>query len=283
MTNFDVTDGATETGAAFAAGAAAVELREVEVDGVRIAVVPAAWRAEVLDVEAKMAHPRRKTGTVTARTVQSFVDYVKRHKSEATIAFAADTGVVTAVLDHHEPVFADEGGDTAAAGWGQHRAVLQRPQTPAFKAWTGANGRPLSQLQFAEFLEDRMREVVEPNGADLFELAKFFQASQNVSFSSARNLANGEVQLHYVEELDGRNGAGDRGVPTQFVVRLQPYADSEAFDLAARLRWRLADGKVSFVFHLDEQLVDLLDEEHEKAVATVEEQTEITVVRGTLS
>lgn len=263
----------------FTEGKAAKPVHDVE--GVPVIVLPdgdGEWRHEVVDVEKHLANPRRKRGSVVVRDVASFIAYVKRHQTESTIAAATDEGDIVAVLDHHAP------GPDGEAGWGEHSVQLHRPRTTAFKAWVATDRKPLTQVQFAEFLEERIGEIVAPDGADLIRVAQTFTASKKINFSQAHRLDNGQMQAQYVEELEGgASGAGGTlQVPTAFDLLLQPYRDSESFPISAALRWRLNEGRLTFTFLLSEVLEQRLEEIHDEAIDEVESATGVTVLRGSL-
>lgn len=262
---------------------------KMDPENIRLTVLPnehGQWTVDVTDLEKYAEHPRRKKGAIKVRDVASFVAYIKRHKNDGTIAFAAD-GVVSAVLNHHDAFVLSEG----EAGWRDHTITLEREFHTAFKAWTTRSNQWMAQDTFAEFLETRMGEIITPAGAELFEIAEFFQANTAIGFSSSKLLSNGRVQLHYTEDIAATGGKeGDKQVPTEFTIQLRPYRDSkppeagqpdhEQFIVKAKLRYRLQSGKVSFMFILGEELESFMDALHDDVIREVELQASITVLRG---
>lgn len=245
------------------------------VDGMTVLVVPdgeGRWRTETLDLEQYQDHPRRKKGRAIFRDEASFTIYVNRHKGAGTLLAADQKGVVTAELNHHAPT-------DGPAGWADHVARLERPFTPAWLAWQAADGRDLSQRAFAEFLEDRISEIVTPDGAALLEIATQFSATKEIVFASAFRLENGDVKLEYRDDTR----TGDVTVPTAFVVRLQPFRDGAGFDAEAKLRYRLADGgKLTFRFVLAEDVAEHFEDLLEDTYAEITEATELPVLKGAL-
>jgi uncharacterized protein YfdQ (DUF2303 family) len=240
------------------------------VDGLSIAILPGneimgAFEKEVLDLEQYLAHPRRKTGVVLVRDIESFTTYVNRHATAATVIFYDEGGDATAIFDHHEPVEAQ-----SRAGWGRFQARLERPYTPQFAAWKAANGKWFKQRDFALFLEDRIAEISEPPGADLLELAQKFRASKSISFRSEKRLSDGQTQIEYIEEIEGSSGATSKLVmPESISVVVRPYQDSPAMTFRARLRWTLQDAAVAFSIVLPESVADDLRSIHEAAIADI--------------
>ncbi len=254
------------------------------VAGVPVALVPEGWLVQPLDFEKLLPKPSRKKATIAVRDVESFIAYVNRHMEPRTIAFADAAGTIRCVIDHHEAY--SDGDFPGDAGWGEHVVQLTREQTTAWKEWTLHNGAWMSQEEFAEFLEERITEIIAPAGALLFELATFFQASKTIGFSSARRLDNGQVQLAWAETLEGKGRSGDIEVPTEFALQLRPYKDSwpegdgGQFVTRARLRWRLHQQAVMFAFVLGEEVELFLDGVHAAAIEHVREETGVTVLLG---
>ena len=228
---------------------------------------------ETIDTERYAANPRRATGNATFRDVESFVAYVNRHAGDGTAIFADDQGGMRAVFNHH----------ATDPGWRDFTATLARPQTPAFRAWMATAGKAMSQYDFAEFLEVRLGEIAEPDGSVLLEAAQEFRAHKTLRFRSEKRLNNGQTQLEYIEQVEGGAdpGSGKLSLPAELVVVLQPFRDSDAFNVRVRLRWSLPDRNVQFTLLFDDTLRDQLDAIYDAAIAAVREGTGLAVYRGT--
>ncbi|RVJ02487.1 DUF2303 family protein [Sinorhizobium medicae] len=112
-------------------------------------------------------HPRRKSGTAKVATLESLISLIDRHKTEHSAIFAEtnwENPSITAVFDYHE---AKNGG---LADNGKHRAHYEFPLSEEWKAWVKINGKPLEQVEFAEFIEDHIAELSAP---DSFEAEDF--------------------------------------------------------------------------------------------------------------
>ena len=68
----------------------------------------------------------------------------------------------------------------------------------------------MTQVDFARFLEENMPDVVEPDSAELLEVALTFEAKKSVEFSSGVRLANGQIQFQYDEVSPGHGEEGRR-------------------------------------------------------------------------
>jgi uncharacterized protein YfdQ (DUF2303 family) len=187
--------------------------------------------------------PSRTIGVYQFGDVESLVMYVDRHKREATTVWVDPDGVITAIIDDASPEL---------LGWRQHRAVLELQPTPEWTHWVTHNAEMMSQERFAEHIEMGLDEIVEPDAADMLELAQHFHATTDVSFRSSTRLASGEQRLQYDEEMKATAGAaGDLTVPTRFLLGISPFFGEDPYRLAARLRFRLTGGKLTLSYVLD--------------------------------
>ncbi|WP_269057538.1 DUF2303 family protein [Yersinia pseudotuberculosis] len=84
---------------------------------------------------------------------------------------------------------------SAAPTWNDHRAHYRCELSKAWKIWQKYDGQTLSQEQFAELLEDRAADVVNPTGAELLEIATKFQVIRKAVFGSAMRLATGDWRI----------------------------------------------------------------------------------------
>ena len=220
--------------------------------------------------------PRHKTGTVTVTDVPSFLAVYGKHASPDAEVYADRTrGAVTAILDAHTPF----GG---VPQWQGHRAVLHLKHTEAFNAWSGINGKYMSQTSFAEFIEDRRADIVEPAAADVLELAQTFQATTKVDFKSSSILKSGQRQLSYVESVAATAGQrGDMTIPDHLQLAIAVYEGATVADaVTARLRFRINDGKLNLAVILD-QLSDVVHAAFEGVIADVQAGVPVPVLRGT--
>lgn len=211
-------------------------------------IIPNDYRA--VSLEHLLEYPVRKRGVIFFQEVESFTRYVTKHKDgDATIILLpVGNTTATAIFDHHAPDF---------AGWAQHRAVYTPVETEAWKAWSKNNKAWFSQLKFAEFLEERAADVVDPPSADFKQMALTLEATRDVEFKSALRLENGDVQIGYKQNTTAKSGQMD--FPTEFVIRLQALSGQPPVTVQAFLRHRLEEGKISFKYEL--RLLDAIMEE----------------------
>jgi uncharacterized protein YfdQ (DUF2303 family) len=199
---------------------------------------------EVLDLEEHLPAPRRKRGEAIFFDAPSIATYVNRHKDESTALYMNDDPYrVVAVLNGHA---------TNEPGWGDHRAVLKLRRTDAWSRWLAKDDQLMDQEAFAEHIERNVVDIHEPAGAELLELAQTFQATTKAEFRSAKQLANGERQFQFSEEVTATGGRnGEITIPKEFVLGISPFEGSDAYKVRARLRYRLREGRLTIGFVLD--------------------------------
>ena len=185
------------------------------------------------------------------RNVASFAHYYAKHASDSSEVFAdLDAATFTAVPSTPTaPKATTSPGSSTASSSSSSRHCRGRRGCPATR-------NMLAQQDFAEFVEDNARDVA-PNGtitaADLLEIAQHFQAHTKVNFTQAKRLATGQTQLIYTEDIEAK--AGDRGdimIPSEFDLAITPYEDSGRTIMAARFRYRLAGGRLTLGYFLND-------------------------------
>jgi uncharacterized protein YfdQ (DUF2303 family) len=190
--------------------------------------------------------PHRKKGVVAVLDAPSFIEYYSLFSDEHSRVFADETkSRVMAVLDYH-------GIGENAPRWGQHRVQLDLRYSEEWKRWTGCNGqaKKMSQMDFAEFVEDNTPDIVEPSAATMLEMARTLQAKTDVDFSSAIRTNNGQVQLKYSETVKGTYGSGQVDIPEEFKISIPVYVGTARITVRTRLRYRLNGGKLSIWYNM---------------------------------
>lgn len=214
-----------------------------------LALVPSGIDLQVL--EQHLPAPTRTKQSLTVLDAATFIDYVKRFTTPATVVFCNGPNGRTfrAVFDYHQP-------DQPA--WGSHSASYACPLTVEWGNWKAADRKRMSQADFAEFIEDNVKDVVTneqtpgaPTAADMLEISRTLQAQKNITFRQGTRLDNGQVQLTYNEEIDGRAGeTGQLRIPEQFYIGVKPFIGGAAFLVAARFRYRIVEGRLQVWYEL---------------------------------
>lgn len=202
-------------------------------------------RVEKFSLEAWQDVPNRARGLALVYDAEDFVSYVLRLGDHATTVWGDEkTLAFTAVFNDHASV--------ADPGWRDHKAVLQLQDDPEWAAFVKRSGSYMSQIDFAEFLQDYAPSIISPDGATLLEVAMNFKAHRKADFESAVDLETGDVAFRYTEQTTAKTApkAGEIEVPREFVVSLSPFLGWDAVSVTARLRFDLDKDGLKIGFRL---------------------------------
>jgi uncharacterized protein YfdQ (DUF2303 family) len=174
---------------------------------------------------------------------ESFLAYYARFADERSIIMCnVDKGEFVATFDYHAP---------GKPAFQDHSLHYTCQQTQEWKTWNERSSKRMSQIEFAFFLEQNAREIVQPEGATILEIALTLTAKTNLSFKSGKRLADGQTQFRYEEELEGKAGAnGDITIPDKIKLGLRVFEGCAPYEIDALFRWRLKDGDLTFWFDL---------------------------------
>ncbi|MEH3055467.1 MAG: DUF2303 family protein [Patulibacter minatonensis] len=233
-----------------------------------------------LDDQGDQGPPdRRVRGTYTLHTIDALVDYVAPFVTDYSTAWVdGENASIEVVLDDHAARVDAERGDEQPAGLREHRAKLQLKDSPEWAAWAKIDAQYVPQEQFATFLEDWIRTVVDPPAAKLLELVTAFEATTSGQFKSAVRLDNGERQLVYEETITeggkSKGGAGTVKLPSEITLSLRRFVGEDAQRVKARFRWRKTGPVLVFGVVLDD-----VDEITEMAVDQIKTKLTAAVPR----
>lgn len=228
---------------ALAAGFAMSDPKRAEIGAdneIPFVVVPEGY--EVADLERLCERPAHKRGSVTLRDAESFIAYFKLHQLGSTIWGTIDPPRFVAVLDDHRR---DE------PGWREHTATYTCPISKEWAIWSRNSGKGCAQTEFAQFIEDNLPDVIEPEAAQILEISRSLTAKKKVDYTSAVRLANGEVQFIYQEEIQGTTQKGQLQIPEEFVIAIPVFENGPRYKLTARLRYRIAEDTKRLVMWFD--------------------------------
>lgn len=234
----------------------------------------------VQDFEKHLAAPRRAKGTTTLHDVESFIETCKRYGSlsDAVIYVDADYGSqkISATA-----VFNDHGDDPQKTGWRDHRARFAPRFTQEWKRWMDKSGKPMSQTEFAFFLEANLPEIVTPPGGEVLEFVTNLQDTRQATYGRAVNLQNGMVQIEFTEKGDdGTKGKLD--LFREFTLALRPFEGGEPYSVKALLRYRIDrnSGDIAFWFDIPRP-ERILEDACKETVEKIRRSAGLPVVFGT--
>lgn len=228
-------------------------------------VLPGSDGHKVISLEQFLDKPCASRGTTQLRTQESFLAIVKRfHEEESAIFCDLPSRTFTAVFDF-------DSGDEPR--WRRHRALYKLEASRELEAWAAANGKPRGQEDFATFLEDRIPDFIEPEGAAMLELALSFQAKKAVTFQSAKRPGDGSVHFEYVEDVTGKGrGAGEIAAPDRVRIAIPLFYGEKRQELEVRFRYRIGPQGLTMWFDvyrlqetIDARIEQIRDEIREAA------------------
>lgn len=201
---------------------------------------------KVTDLERYDLAPRRTRGTVVVLSPESFVAYWRDHATENSRIYVDTTPSspsLFGVINHPHPTQRD---------WADHRVVLEFRKTPEWQTWVENDKASMSQVDFAEFLDDNVKDIVEPSSADMLEIVQTMSAKRTGNFRSATRLQDGSFAFLHSEDVEARAGKeGQLTIPSTFKLGIAPFEGMPKYAVTARLRYRLADGALTFNYALD--------------------------------
>lgn len=215
--------------------------------------------------------PERREGTATLHQVASFVEHVNRFKDEDSAIFAsvenATEPKLVAVLDYHRQGPAKDG----AARFGRHRAIYRFPVSDEWTAWSKATREPMNIQQFAEFLEDRVVDIIDPATIEekaatlneakqlgitlgtpqgLLEVSRGLTINVKAGVTSAHRLSSGETQVSFneVHEAASKDGVKSIAIPGGFAIGIPVFRGGLPYRLLVRLRYRIEGASIRWSF-----------------------------------
>lgn len=245
-------------------------------------------------VKPRLERPERRKGTAVFTQVASLIEHANRFKDEHSSIFADDEPSkpsISVVLDYHEMSAA------GAPRFGEHRGHYAFPISEEWAFWQKVSGSGLDIRQFAELLEDRITDVVDPGGVGpatkelaeelgitlagrgtLKTLAKGLNIRVDRKVVSAMNADTGEGALVFEETHNDKDGAPLK-VPNGFVIAIPVFRGGATYSIPVRLRYRIGSGGVTWILQLHRADVAFRDAFGE-ACELVRAETELPLLFG---
>lgn len=212
--------------------------------------VPKTFDLKEVDTEKLLDHPRRTKALATFSDADSFIAYVNRHAIPSTTTwcnfnpqtFALD---FTAVIDEHHP---------DAAGWRSHRATFTPEMSAEWKAWKGKHAVSMSQVTFAEWIEEHEDDITStsnslPTSLQMKQMATEFVLNEERVLKSSIKLQSGGVRLTYIADPDAGTTESMQ-MFERFAIGIPVFHGGSAWSITSRLKYRQNSGKVSFLYEL---------------------------------
>lgn len=269
-----------------------------------VALIPTGMKVENLGpiVEATRMAPIRRKGTAKLASIASFIDHANRFKDADSIVYAEPDQLaekpkprLLSVLDYHRA------GGEGDPRWGVHRGLYEFPLSEEWRAWMAADGKTLEQAHFAEFIEDRIGDVLpSPDAVDpadnlarimrefqttfatpakLMELSRGLKINEVSQVANVVNLSSGEGQISWTSEHQDAQGQPMK-VPGAFLIAIPVFFAGPAYRIPVRLRYRKAGQKIVWTLLLYRPEITFRHA-FDEAVELVAEQTKLPVLHGT--
>lgn len=259
---------------------------------------------ELVDVEKFLEplreRPRFLTGTARHENVESLIVHANRFKdghSALYLTNPADGGaLLTVIYDYHE--------EHGKPRHGKHKAEYAFPFSEEFEAWRAGNKKAMGQQDFAEFIEDRILDVVAPPPRDkageglakifdyadkiggdfaspqrMMELSRGLQARIEEKMVNSISLQTGEVVMEFTHQHRDSNGEKLK-VPGLFLIAVPVFEGGASYQLLGRLRYRPRGGTVTWFYELF-RVRETVDHAVSEVAGRVSLATKLPLFRGT--
>lgn len=242
------------------------------IEGVPVLALPPDWNHH--ECSHLLAQPRRISAKVTAHDVRGFVDYINKHKLAETAIYAGSPTQPTllARIDDN----ATQGGATQPSHV-THTCTFPCPLTHEWRQWINWNDKAMGQVSFAEFIENNLLDIVEPDAAGLLTACLSFQDTGSAEFKSVVRLTDGRMQFQYVE----KDTTGELKFPERLTLALPVFEGLDVrFQLNAKLRYRVDRDSGLHLRYVIERPDLALKEAYNRLMEVVTERTGLPVIRA---
>jgi uncharacterized protein YfdQ (DUF2303 family) len=211
--------------------------------GAPMVLVPPSYK--LVSLEQFGSGPSLPRGIYTVNDSASFINLAARME----IAHSVQGMPIVYIDDGDAPKF------TAVlnpSGWGDLRVVHKLPVSKEWQTWTQNSHKPMTQVEYAHFIESNLPDMHEPPGADMLTIARSLEAKKSVNFSSGVRLDNGDVQLTYEEDTKATAAKGALAIPDEFKIAVSVFKGDDRYQVLARFRYRIEGcGKLFLWYELD--------------------------------
>lgn len=181
------------------------------------------------DIEKYLPERRRLRGEMTTTVIEHFAGYVKDNaEAGARVFIDPATMGAKAVLNI---------GTTEKPGHGDNVATLALRKTAGYLAFQAiATGKPLTQTQVAEFMEDWAGDLYCTNDSGELGMTKAIGLIRNITVEGLRKLGSQEQQLSATRSvLEQVSAKSEEPLPTHFFMTTIPMHGLSTRTFAMRL------------------------------------------------
>jgi uncharacterized protein YfdQ (DUF2303 family) len=203
----------------------------------------------VRSIKEFLPPPDRIKQRVELLSVDSFCAYLERYATGDSLIFADEPNAkYDCVLDYHPGKLSVDA--PSSRGHADHVVAYTCPQSDPWKLWNQVNGVYFGQVEFAEFVEQNLKDILRPSSAELMQVALELRVHKTAHFQSDIRLDNGQVQLRYEEEIRSETKQKDLVIPTELELALPVFVDGPRYGISARFRYTMTEGKLKMGIQL---------------------------------
>lgn len=200
-------------------------------------LISLASSSKVVSLEDFQPAPNRIKQSASLFSCQSFCDYVNRFKLDGTSVYLnVDARKFAAVIDHHNP---------DKPSWGSHRATFAPKVSLEWNAWTRIHKQPLNQVELAQFIEEMLDSIVDPEPNTMLKAALDFQSNESLVLGSTTNLDDGSTKFNFTKDNVNKSVT----FPHRIKIAIPLHENEIRETLEGRIRYRTnSEGVLTFVF-----------------------------------
>lgn len=219
------------------------------------------------DLERFLPAPLTLKQTVSLQSPQAFVAYVNKFKETRTVVFVTEQ-TFTAKLDYHGPTL---------PSWCRHTASYTPKASHQWQAWAKHNKEVHDQMEFADFLEERLAEILVPTAAEVLTAILNFKESVGYTLESAKDLRNGQVNYAFVKQGQPK----DFNFPHDITLMMPIFDYHAAQTLKAEIRYTSTNGALALWYRLSKDPIDIVREHFDQISEGIREQlTDVPFFEG---
>lgn len=183
--------------------------------------------------------PSYVTQHVSIDNTESLIGYTNRFKNAASTLFAdIDIGQIESVIDYHRED-ADPTHRAVAARLTAHTATLNLSASEEWGFWINKDGGWMSHIAFANLLEERSDDIIQPSGGELLEICRDLQGTRGHAVrSSTRSGGVRNIEFQKENDVSTRTGVA---LPDRFEIEIPVYFGEPVVNIRAMLRYEVDD------------------------------------------
>lgn len=204
---------------------------------------------ELKSIAAHQDEPYRNAGAVRLLTLDQLVTYTQDRFRFGSQQATEDSTCIFVSGDCARVVYNYYQGAGLGLGWGDDSASYFLEFTPEWDVWTRRSGTTMKQSEFCEFIEDNLKDIASPSGADMLQMVSEFRQRTQVEYGSSYRTSDGQQSLTYQETKTGANK--EMALPSEMSLHLPVILGAESlttYEVKARLYVRVDKESHKLIF-----------------------------------